>query len=334
MKKITVIGAGSWGTAISIVLENNNYKVCVWDKFSSNLEKIEKDRENKLFLPGIKLNKNYIFEADLKKAIKFSDFIFVVIPSQFINDLFSVISLEEIIGKKIVMLTKGIDSKSLLRFSELFQNKFGFDMLDNYCVLTGPSHAEEVGLKKLSLVTAASTNLNLAKRIQKILTNDYFRVYTSDDLIGAEIGGAVKNIIAIAAGITDGLNLGDNAKAALITRGLAEIIRFGEFFGGNVKTFSGLSGLGDLIVTCNSKHSRNYRCGLLLSKQMKIDDIRKEIGQVIEGVETVKSVYKIAIKHNIIMPITEQIYMLLENETDVKNAVSALMSRLAKPEFY
>ncbi|HPN31559.1 MAG TPA: NAD(P)H-dependent glycerol-3-phosphate dehydrogenase [bacterium] len=332
-KKIGILGAGSWGTAISLVLNSNKHSVALWDKYKENLDDIRNYSENKKFLPGIKIPDGISVEYDLEKIIGLNEIIVFAVPAQHLRSVLSQISKNRFENKLSVNLAKGIETSSLKLLSGVFTEFYGEDFLEKYCVLTGPSHAEEVSKFKPASLIAASVNLKTAELVQSSFTNRFFRVYTNSDLIGSETGGAVKNIIAIAAGVCDGLNLGDNARAALITRGLAEITRFGVKLGADERTFSGLSGLGDLVVTCGSVHSRNYKCGLLLSKNYSLDRIKNEINQTIEGIETVKSAFKLARKLDIDMPITQQVFNLINGNISAEAAVGQLMERLAKPEF-
>ena len=332
-KKIGILGAGSWGTAISLVLHSNNHSISLWDKFKDNLNDIKNNSENKKFLPGIKIPAAISIEYDLDKIIDSNEIIVFAVPAQHLRSVLSQISKNDLKIKTSVNLAKGIETSSLKLLSGVFMEFYGKNFLENYCVLTGPSHAEEVSKFKPASLIAASVNLKTAGFVQSVFTNKFFRVYTNSDLTGSETGGAVKNIIAIAAGVCDGLNLGDNARAALITRGLAEITRFGVKLGADERTFSGLSGLGDLVVTCGSVHSRNYKCGLLLSKNYSLDKIKNEINQTIEGIETVKSTFELAQKLKIDMPITQQVFNLINGNITAEDAVAQLMERLAKPEF-
>ena len=333
---VTVIGAGSWGTALALVLTDNGINVTLTDKIVAHLLDIKENKVNKSYLPGIKLPVDKInFEISAETAIQENEICVCALPTQYIRDYFSVLPAGSLKGKKIINVSKGIEIKTQKRVSEIFDDLAGKSFSENYCILTGPSHAEEVSRKQLTSIIAASKNAELAELTQKLFNNSYFRIYTGSDVSGAEIGGALKNIIAIAAGVCDGLKLGDNARAALITRGLAEITRFGIAFGADERTFSGLSGLGDLVVTCGSSHSRNYRCGLALAKNNDIEAIKISIGQVIEGVYTAEAVYDIALKAGIDMPISEQIYKLIKDKSlNAAEAVTQLMTRISKPEFY
>ncbi len=336
MEKITIVGAGGWGTALALILNNNGHKVTLTDKFSEHLNEIKVTKKNEKYLSGIDIPTEMIlFENSIQSAIEKNDICIIAVPTQFIRAVLTEIPVKILKSKKIINVAKGIEITTRKRISQIITEIAGEELISNYCVLTGPSHAEEAARKKLTTVLAASDNIELAKLTQRIFANKFFRVYTNSDVIGAEIGGALKNIIAIAAGICKGLQLGDNAVAALITRGLAEITRFGIFFGADERTFSGLSGLGDLIVTCGSIHSRNFRCGLALAKENNIEKIKKDIGQAIEGIYTSEAVNAIAIEKNIDMPITEQVYNIISN-SNIKpiDAVNILMSRISKTEFY
>jgi len=317
-------------------LNNNGHKVTLTDKFSEHLNEIKVTKKNEKYLSGIDIPTEMIlFENSIQSAIEKNDICIIAVPTQFIRAVLTEIPVKILKSKKIINVAKGIEITTRKRISQIITEIAGEELISNYCVLTGPSHAEEAARKKLTTVLAASDNIELAKLTQRIFANKFFRVYTNSDVIGAEIGGALKNIIAIAAGICKGLQLGDNAVAALITRGLAEITRFGIFFGADERTFSGLSGLGDLIVTCGSIHSRNFRCGLALAKENNIEKIKKDIGQAIEGIYTSEAVNAIAIEKNIDMPITEQVYNIISN-SNIKpiDAVNILMSRISKTEFY
>ena len=330
-KNILVVGAGSWGTAIALLLHNNGFKVCLWSYDTKLIEKIEKTRYNNDYLNDIKLDENILLSSDPNI---FNDYNIIVnvVPTKYILSNYQNINVD-LSNKTIINCSKGIDFNSLQRISEIFVDKLNVD-LNNYCVLTGPSHAEEVINSSLTSVLAASTNNLLAEFTQKIFSNNFFRVYTSNDLIGAEIGGALKNIIAIASGILDGLRLGDNAKAALITRGIAEISRFGITFGANPITFSGLSGLGDLIVTSISQHSRNRRLGELVGRGFITENIISDTKMLSEGYYTVKAIFEISKTKKIEMPICEQIYYVLYENKDPKLAMKDLMSRSFKSEIY
>jgi glycerol-3-phosphate dehydrogenase (NAD(P)+) len=330
-KKIIVVGAGSWGTAIALLLNNNGYNVCLWSYDSKIIEKIKKTKYNNDYLNDVKIDENILLSSD-PNIFENYKIIVNVVPTKYIFDNYNNLNID-LSQKIIINCSKGIDFNTKKRISDIFVDNLNVE-INNYCVLTGPSHAEEVINNALTSVLSASLNQDLATQIQKIFSNNYFRVYTSNDLVGAEIGGALKNIIAIASGILDGLRLGDNAKAALITRGIAEISRFGIAFGANPITFSGLSGLGDLIVTSISQHSRNRRLGELVGRGFITENIISDTKMISEGYYTVKAIYEISKEIKIEMPISEQIYYVLYENKDPKVAMKDLMSRANKSEIY
>lgn len=280
----------------------------------------------------MELSSSIIGTADLNEALKGADFIIVAVPTKAIREVLKK-ALPYIPKQSIfVHVSKGIEPDSLLRISELMEEELPEEYRKDIVVLSGPSHAEEVGLRHPTTVTSSSKNIKAAEAVQDLFMNQHFRVYTNPDMIGVEIGGALKNIIALAAGITDGLGYGDNAKAALITRGLAEIARLGTKMGGNPLTFSGLTGVGDLIVTCTSVHSRNWRAGNLLGKGYKLEAVLDKMGMVVEGVRTTKAAYQLSQKYQVKMPITEALHQVLFNGQKVETAVESLMARVKTHE--
>jgi len=329
---ITVLGDGAWGTAIALLLSSNGHNVSLWGPFPDNICEIRKTRENSRFLPGIKIPEEISLFEDGNEAINKSELIVLAIPSQFLRSVLHNLKEEIFKDKMILNLAKGIENHTLKRVSEIF-----FDEVKEskaYAVLSGPSHAEEVSVNQPTAVVVASENKEYAMWIQKIFMNKNFRVYTSNDLIGVELGGALKNIYAIAAGISDGMKLGDNAKAALITRAIAELTRLGITLGGKRETFSGLSGIGDLIVTCMSKHSRNRFVGEELGKGRRLSDILASMGNIIaEGVKTTNSAFDLAKKHKVDTPIINEVYSGLYEDKDPRKCLIDLMTRKAKSEF-
>ncbi|MGG1014724.1 NAD(P)H-dependent glycerol-3-phosphate dehydrogenase [Bacillus subtilis] len=327
MKKVTMLGAGSWGTALALVLADNHHDVTMWGHRADLIHQINDQHENKDYLPNVKLPESIEATTDMKTALSDADFIIVAVPTKAIREVLR--QAVPFITKKAVFVhvSKGIEPDSLLRISEIMEIELPSDVRKDIVVLSGPSHAEEVGLRHPTTVTASSKSMRAAEEVQDLFINHNFRVYTNPDIIGVEIGGALKNIIALAAGITDGLGYGDNAKAALITRGLAEIARLGTKMGGNPLTFSGLTGIGDLIVTCTSVHSRNWRAGNLLGKGYKLEDVLEEMGMVVEGVRTTKAAYQLSKKYDVKMPITEALHQVLFNGQKVETAVESLMAR-------
>lgn len=327
-KKVVVLGAGSWGTALAMVLADNNHEVRLWSHNPSQVDEINSQHTNHKYLPDIHLPEGITAFASLNDSIQDINVVILAVPTKAIREVLSQLrDLKPQQSLTIVHVSKGIEPDSLLRISEMIQEELPPPLLDEVVVLSGPSHAEEVSLRHPTTVTVSSENMEVAEEIQDLFINQNFRVYTNPDVIGVEIGGALKNIIALAAGITDGLGYGDNAKAALMTRGLAEIARLGTKMGANPLTFSGLTGIGDLIVTCTSVHSRNWRAGNLLGKGQSLEQVLDNMGMVVEGVRTTKATYQLAQKYNVKMPITNALYDVLFNGVHPKNAVDLLMAR-------
>ncbi|KMM61386.1 glycerol-3-phosphate dehydrogenase [Bacillus glycinifermentans] len=333
MTKVAMLGAGSWGTALALVLADNQYDVCVWGHREELIRQINEQHENKDYLPGVKLPEKVCGTTDLQSALTDVKTIIVAVPTKAIREVLRK-AIPFIKQKAIfVHVSKGIEPDTLLRISEMMEEEIPEDMREDIVVLSGPSHAEEVGLRHPTTVTVSAKNcLESAQAVQDMFMNQNFRVYTNPDIIGVEIGGALKNVIALAAGIADGLGYGDNAKAALITRGLAEIARLGTKMGGNPLTFSGLTGIGDLIVTCTSVHSRNWRAGNMLGKGFKLEEVLNEMGMVVEGVRTTKAAYQLAKKYQVNMPITEALHKVLFDGKKVETAVESLMARVKTHE--
>lgn len=332
MEKVTVLGAGSWGTALAIVLSENGHDVLLWTHREDQAIEINRQHTNAKYLPNTKLPESLHATHQLAVAVAHASTIVVAVPTKAIRQVCE--QLTTYLTKPIlfVHVSKGIEPDSLKRISELMEENLPQPFVTDIVVLSGPSHAEEVVLHQPTTITAACKNIPSAERVQDLFMNSYFRVYTSDDVIGVELGGALKNVIALASGITAGLNYGDNAKAALITRGLAEITRVGVKMGGNPFTFSGLTGMGDLIATSTSMHSRNYRAGRLLGEGKKLDDVLEQMGMVVEGVRTTKAAYQLSLKYNVPMPISTALYHVLFDGQHPKSAVDALMGRLKKRE--
>lgn len=331
MRKIAVLGAGSWGTALSIVLSDNNHDVRLWSHRKEQVDEINEHHTNKRYL-DITLPEKLRAYHSLEEALKDVEAILVVLPSSAIREIAQKIKSYISDDMLLIHASKGIEPETLKRVSELIYEEIPDFRFRNLVVLSGPSHAEEVALRSPTTVTVASNSLESAEVAQQLFMNDYFRVYTSTDVIGVELGGALKNIIALGAGISDGLGFGDNAKAALITRGLAEITRLATAMGANPLTFLGLCGVGDLIVTSTSQHSRNWRAGHLLGKGKSLDEILSEMGMVVEGVRTTKAAYQLSKKYKVDMPITVGLYDVLFNDKDPKEVVSQLMSRDRREE--
>lgn len=332
MEKITVLGAGSWGTALAMVLANNKHDCLIWSHREEQATEINKEHTNKKYLPETTLPTNLRATSDFQKAIQHATSIVIAVPTKAIREVCQnmIPLLDE--KKLFVHVSKGIEPDSLKRISEMIEEELPTEVIEAIVVLSGPSHAEEVVLQHPTTITAASENMIAAEKVQDMFMNNYFRVYTNDDVIGVEIGAALKNVIALAAGIVDGLGYGDNAKAALITRGLAEISRLGISLGAQAYTFSGLTGMGDLIVTCTSVHSRNWRAGNMLGKGSTLETVLEEMGMVVEGVRTTKAAHQLATKHNVDMPITAALYSVLFEHVNPKEAVDILMHRTKKHE--
>jgi glycerol-3-phosphate dehydrogenase (NAD(P)+) len=331
MKKVAVLGAGSWGTALSIVLADNNHDVRLWTHRKEQADQINSTHKNEHYLEIMIPEKIKAFH-DLEEATKDVDVVLVVVPTKAIREVCRQLDTILTHNPIIVHATKGIEPGSLKRVSQMIDEEMGRIDYEDIVVLSGPSHAEEVGLRQPTTVTVASINEKNSKIAQDLFFNEVFRVYTSNDVIGIELGGALKNIIALGAGISDGLGYGDNAKAALITRGLAEITRLGTFLGANPLSFLGLPGVGDLIVTCTSVHSRNWRAGNLLGKGKNLQDVLEQMGMVVEGVRTAEAAYQFAKSENIEMPITYGIYEIIHNHKKPKEVVEQLMNRDKREE--
>ncbi|WP_099158370.1 NAD(P)H-dependent glycerol-3-phosphate dehydrogenase [Virgibacillus ndiopensis] len=331
MAKVAVLGAGSWGTALSIVLADNNHDVRLWTHRQDQAEIINTTHKNEKYLE-IMIPEKIKAYHDLEEAVQDVSAIVIAVPTKAIREVSQ--QLNEILHHNVTIIhaSKGIEPESLKRVSEMISEEMTEFKYDDIVVLSGPSHAEEVGKRQPTTVTVSSLNDSNAEVAQDLFINESFRVYTSPDVVGVELGGALKNIIALGAGISDGLGYGDNAKAALITRGLAEIARLGTSLGANPLTFLGLPGVGDLIVTCTSVHSRNWRAGNLLGKGNKLDQVLDQMGMVVEGVRTAKAAYQFASQQGIEMPITNGIYKILFEEAKPKDVVDQLMNRTKREE--
>ena len=332
MEKVTVIGAGSWGTAIAFVLAENGHDCLLWARRSAQSDEMNDEHTNQAYLPGVSLPANLKATSDLKEAAMHGDIIIIAVPTKGIRQVCSELNQMPIGQKLVVHVSKGIEPDSLKRISEVIAEELAPANVQAIVALSGPSHAEEVVLRHPTTVTAASVDLAAAERVQDMFMNNYFRVYTNPDIVGVEIGAALKNVIALGAGISDGLGYGDNAKAALITRGLAEISRLGVKMGANPLTFSGLTGLGDLIVTCTSVHSRNWKAGNMLGQGNSLEEVVSGMGMVIEGVRTAKAAHQLAELHEVSMPLTEALYSIVFEDVPPKEAVDQLMNRMKKQE--
>lgn len=327
--KISVIGSGGWGTAAALLLCRNGHSVCLWSYLDEERARLERDRENKEFLPGVPFgDADITFTSDIDFAAQYGEVLVSVVPSKAVRATAKKLSRKGN-GKTVVNLSKGFDEETGCRLSEVFEQEMPDSII---AVMSGPSHAEEVARGIPTTNVIACKSAKEAEKLQSIFMSDTFRVYTNADICGVEFGGALKNVIALCAGITDGLGYGDNTKAALMTRGLHEIARLGVKLGAHEKTFSGLSGVGDLIVTCTSMHSRNRRAGILIGKGKSLDEALKEVHMTVEGVDATRAAYALSQKYNVEMPITEAAYNVLFNGTNPRTAVNMLMTRDRKSE--
>jgi glycerol-3-phosphate dehydrogenase (NAD(P)+) len=332
MSTIAVLGSGSWGTALSLVLADNQHDVKLWGRSKEQIDTINNERKNSRYLPGVSLPENIIAFSRLEEALEGVDAVLIVVPTKAMRDVLK--SVNDCLNQPVLIIhaSKGIEPETHLRISQIIEEEILEENRAGVVALSGPSHAEEVCLRQPTTVTASSNDMPMAEKVQDLFMNRHFRVYTNPDLLGVEIGGALKNIIAIGTGLTSGLGFGDNAKAALMTRGLAEITRLGLKQGASPLTFAGLSGLGDLIVTCTSVHSRNWRAGHMLGKGKSVDEVEREMGMVVEGIRTTKAAFQLAEQLGVDMPITTELYKVLFHGKPVEEAVSELMGRVKKHE--
>ncbi len=329
---IGVVGAGSWGTSLANMLCSKDYNVVLWVREKELLDIMILKRENTWFLPGIKLDSRLKFSNSFEEVVRNKNFLVFVIPSQYTRGV--LLDIKPFLSKNVIVVcaSKGIELNTLKTMSEVFFEVLG-DLNPIYAHLSGPSFAKEVALCQPTAVSLGCTDEEKAKILQQAFSTDYFRVYINPDVKGVELGGAIKNVIAIAAGICDGLNLGYNARAALITRGLAEMARLGIKLGAKKETFMGLSGLGDLVLTCTGELSRNRQVGLRIGRGEKLKDIVNSMKMVAEGVKTAEALYKLAKKIGVDLPITEQVYKILYEDKDPTQATIELMVRELKCEF-
>ena len=328
MKKIAFIGGGSFGTSLAVLLAKKGNDIAIFDRSVDVVNDINNNKRNSKYLKELIIPSNIRATDDMQEAIKESNYVILALPSHVIREVAN--KIKNIIDPKVIVIciAKGIEEGTGKRLSEILDEE-----LDNPIVmLSGPSHAEEVSRGLATTIVVTSKNMEYANEIQELFMTSDFRVYTSDDIVGVEIGGAVKNIIALAAGIGDGLGYGDNGKAALMTRGMKEISEIGIALGGKEKTFYGLTGMGDLIVTCTSMHSRNRRAGILIGQGISVEEALKEVGMIVEGVITCKAFYELKEKIGVSMPITDALYQILFNNKDAKEAAIELMNRDKKSE--
>jgi glycerol-3-phosphate dehydrogenase (NAD(P)+) len=330
--KISVLGAGGWGTTLAILLHYNGHHVTLWEYKKSYARQLIKKRINADYLPGIKIPKEILITSDIEEIADDKNLIVLAVPSQFLRSVIEKVNYKSIEDTILVSVSKGIENKSLMTMSQMVKDVFPHISKNQIGVISGPSHAEEVSRMIPTAVVAASSDIETSKAIQAAFMTSYFRVYASTDILGVELGGAFKNIIAIGAGIIDGAGFGDNTKAAIMTRGVAEISRLGLALGARPETFAGLSGMGDLIVTCMSRHSRNRFVGEQIGKGKKLKQILKSMDQVAEGVETTRSAKQLAAKRGIETPITNEVYKILFEDKDPVKATTDLMTRDMKTE--
>ncbi len=323
MARIGVIGAGTWGTALAVLLHDNGHQITVWSALQNEVQQMQRTHGHRN-LPGIILPERMEFTADLESAMKEKEMLVLAVPSIYTRS--TAASMRPYCAEKqlIVNVAKGIEESTLMTLSEIIEEELP---MADVAVLSGPSHAEEVSRKLPTTCVAAARTKATAEKLQNLFMSPVFRVYTSPDILGVELGGSLKNVIALAAGIADGLGCGDNIKAALITRGISEIARLGICMGGAFETFSGLTGIGDLIVTCASMHSRNRRAGILIGKGYTMEEAMKEVNMVVEGVYSAKAARLLAEKYEVSMPIVEQVNQVLFEGKSAEEAVKELMER-------
>ncbi len=326
---IGILGAGSWGIALTTLLAGNGHKVSVWSIDKDEIDMLKEYREHKTKLPGVKISEEVVFTTEVEAVCKNAELLVMVVPSPFIRSTSKTISPYVNNQQIIVNVSKGIEEDTLMTLTEIISEEVPQAKV---AVLSGPSHAEEVGNGLATTVVAGSDDKEVAMLIQDTFMNDYFRVYTSPDVIGIELGGALKNVIALAAGMADGLGCGDNTKAALITRGISEIARLGIAMGGKLETFSGLSGIGDLIVTCASKHSRNRNAGYLMGQGMTYKEAMNEVKMVVEGVYSAKAALLLSKKYDIEMPIVSIVNRVLFEDLPASEAMALLLGRTKTSE--
>ena len=347
MKRVGVLGAGSWGTALAVLLANKGNKTVLWARNQEFAKQIRESRENKSYLPGIELPAALEITSDISKAVTDKEVILFVVPSHGLREVAKQVSMAlDDLSKSpnhqitkspnlpyaLVSASKGIENRTLLTMTEIMEEVLPSRLSGRLAALSGPSFAQEVASSIPTAVTIAASEHKLCTGLQDLFTTETFRVYTSLDLMGVQLGGALKNVMAIASGISDGMGFGTNTRAALITRGLAEMSRLGMRLGANPLTFAGLAGLGDLVLTCTGDLSRNRQVGLKLGQGRSIDTILKEMSMVAEGVKTTNSVYAMAEKYKVEMPITNQVYRVLYEGLDPKDAVNELLTRPPRQE--
>jgi glycerol-3-phosphate dehydrogenase (NAD(P)+) len=334
MSEIAVLGAGSWGIAVSTVLSHKGHKVTLWEFDHKEMEKLLSQKEHKQKLPGVIIPEEVRITDQLDSAVSGADILTLALPSHTVREVAKKIRAAKLGRPAVVNLAKGIENDTLLRMSEVLTEELPSSLHENITTLSGPSHAEEVARQIPTTVVVAGFKEEVAREVQHAFMTPYFRIYTNSDIPGVELGGSLKNVIAIASGICDGMGLGDNSKGALISRGLAEIIRLGEKMGAKRETFAGLSGLGDLVTTCISKFSRNRFVGEQIGGGRSLKEIQDEMSMVAEGIRTTGSAYQLSLRHQVEMPITQQVYRTLFENKNPKEAITELMTRDPKSEIW
>lgn len=331
-QKVAILGPGSWGTALSQVLNDNSHDVRLWGNIPAQIDEINTEHTNKHYFKDIVLDEKIKATLDLREALADVDAVLFVVPTKVTRLVAKQVA--EVLDHKVVVMhaSKGLEPGTHERLSTILEEEIPADLRSEVVVVSGPSHAEETIVRDITLITAASKDIEAAKYVQSLFSNHYFRLYTNTDVVGVETAGALKNIIAVGAGALHGLGYGDNAKAAVITRGLAEITRLGVKLGADPLTYSGLSGVGDLIVTGTSVHSRNWRAGDALGRGEKLEDIERNMGMVIEGISTTKVAYEIAQELGVYMPITSAIYKSIYEGADIKESILGMMSNEFRSE--
>ncbi|MDO4965923.1 MAG: NAD(P)H-dependent glycerol-3-phosphate dehydrogenase [Lachnospiraceae bacterium] len=329
MAKVSIIGAGSWGIALATVLHDNGHEVTIWSVMDQEIEMLKRDHEHKDKLPGVILSDDMVFTSDVKEAALDKDLFVMAVPSPYTRSTSHLFAPYIEDGKIVVNVAKGIEEKTLDTLTDIISEEIPQAVV---AVLSGPSHAEEVSRGIPTTCVVGAKKKETAELIQSYFMNERFRVYTSPDVLGIELGGALKNVVALAAGMADGLGYGDNTKAALITRGISEIARLGVAMGGKIETFAGLTGIGDLIVTCASMHSRNRRAGILMGQGKTMQEAMDEVKMVVEGVYSAKAAMGLAKKYNVEVPIIEKVNEILFNDGKASDAMRELMLRDKKSE--
>lgn len=328
MARVSILGGGSWGIALAVLLHKNGHEITVWSALETEIEMLKEKHEHKM-LPGVRLSENTVFTTDDREAVEGQDLLVMAVASSFTRRTAHRLSALVAPGQKILNVAKGIEEHTLMTLSEIIEQEIP---QADVAVMSGPSHAEEVGRGIPTTIVVGAKSKETAEYIQNLFMNEAFRVYISPDILGMELGGALKNVVALAAGIADGLGYGDNTKAALITRGLAEIARLGMAMGGKFETFCGLTGIGDLIVTCASMHSRNRRAGILIGQGKTCDEAMAEVQMVVEGVYSAKAAMELAEKYQVQLPIIEQVNKVLFENKSAAQAMKELMLRDKKLE--